>query len=42
MQVPVQVIVAGRVLVSGTVDLAVLLALLQLVAPGPPTAVAAV
>jgi len=41
-QVPVTILVAGNVLVSGTVDLAVLLALLSITTPQAPTAVTAV
>lgn len=41
-QVPVTILVAGNVLVSGTMDLAVLLALLALRVPAAPTGVAAV
>jgi len=41
-QVPITILVAGQVLVSGTVDLAVLLALLSVTTPAAPTAVSAV
>jgi hypothetical protein len=42
MQVPVTILVAGNVLVSGTVDLTVLLALLAATVPPAPTNVVAV
>jgi len=41
-QVPITILVAGNVLVSGTVDLAVLFALLAITVPSAPTAVSAV